>query len=340
MNYNRMANLISSHFSLDKKAFEKAGVFDAVIGVDTHLFLDPFLLKKTRIPEFRNSRNKIEKYYNQVISLLLASRVKGDRAWRAALERLTFRELRGISIGYGVRSGDGSAIGHGLALRLIDTASEILDMGIRDPAIFELIGLFEEDFGADRLSDMTIVIIKEDIYKFTERITKSLNIKELIQVRFNDNTYYLPKHPAGNRSLILLPKELLRDLPVALTWQAIDHVVSTNRELRERLNRLIGMTWKNKIKKKELRDLIFANKNNIEELLKAYRSGSGTSYDFEKDPSGQVSWYPIGKAFAEKNPLLLQPQEVTNANILGEIVEKIINQFKRNIEVNGLNEHL
>lgn len=47
-----MAQKISSYLTVDPKIFDKKGIFDTVIGIDTHLFLDPFLLRKTQIPEF------------------------------------------------------------------------------------------------------------------------------------------------------------------------------------------------------------------------------------------------------------------------------------------------
>lgn len=337
-----MAQLLSSYLQVAHDKFEKNGIFDAVIGIDTHLFLDPFLLRKTKINEFKKSRIKVESYYSDVIRLLLSyRRNRNIRAWREALRRLTFKETSGVFIGYGVCSGDGNAIGMGLAKRLLSTALDILEMGIDDPEIFELIGLFEEDFGADRLSDMTIVIIKEDVFAYTERVAKDLGVANdlLVKWQFREHTYTLPKHPTKRRPAVLLPKELLRDLPVALSWEGIDHVVSTNRELRDRLNRLIGETWKKKIKKRELRDFIFSNKSNVQELVAAYKRNTGEPYNFDIDPAGEVKWYELGNAFARQNFLTLQ---LTNRNLddLESIVEKIIIQFKKLIEVNGLNRNL
>lgn len=337
-----MAQLFSSYLGVDHRAFEKNGLFDAVVGVDTRLFLDPFLLKKTKIKEFTNSRRKVETYYSDIIRLLIAHKSsKNVRAWREALKRLTFRETSGVFIGYGVHSGDGNAIGLGLAKRLLSTALDILDMGIKDPEIFELIGLFEEDFGADRLSDMTIAIIKEDIFLYTEHVASILKVKQdkLIRWRLKDREYLLPKHPAKKGPAVILPKVLLRDLPIALSWDAIDHVVSTNRELRERLNRLIGETWKKKIKKRELRDYIFTSKQNIETLVSAYKKSTGNYYDFDLDPAGEVKWYEIGNEFASGHPLTLQLL-AKNLDTLEDIVGKIVDQFKKLIEVNGLNKNL
>jgi len=338
-----MAQKISSYLSVNPRIFDKKGIFDAVIGIDTHLFLDPFLLKKTRISEFKKSRAKILRYYADIIKLLQSSKKTNDIAWRTAQRRLIFKELRGVSIGYGVHSSDGSAIGITLANRLISTASEIIDMGIRDPEIFELLGLFETDFGADRLSDMTISIIKDEIYKFSARIAKELKIENLLTTKTLERVYYLPKHPQGrNKPIVFLPRELLRDLPVAYSWEDIDYVVSTNKELRDRLNKLIGMVWKKNIKfpKRVLRDIILKDPENLRTLIESYRERGDGPYDFENDPSGEISWYNFGKAYADRYPFKLDLKRTASIDEVEAVVEKIIQQFKRNIEENGLNEVL
>ena len=336
-----MAELLSSYLGIKHDSFEKNGIFDSVIGVDTRLFLDPHLLRKTQILEFKNSRRKIEKYYENIIHLLsVYNKTKNNRAWNEAFKRLNFKEMKGVFMGYGVGTGNGNAIGPKLAKKLLNTAYDIFQMGIHDPVIFELIGLFEEGFGADRLSDMSIVVIKEDIYTYTNNIIKKLEINTSTRRwKIKGKEYILPKHPIKNKPLILLPKELLRDLPVAQTWDAIDHVVSVNRELRERLNKLIGEAWKKKIKKSELRDIIFKDKVNIECLLDAYKKNKSGHYDFDNDPAGEVKWYEIGNQFARDYPcqILETPKDI---NSLERVIGDIINQFKKLIELNGLNNNL
>ncbi|MCL4416599.1 MAG: hypothetical protein M1365_07900, partial [Actinobacteria bacterium] len=334
-----MAQTLSSYLGLSEEALEEKGVVNTIIGVDTHLFLDPFLLKKTTITEFYGSYKALEDYFSPIVTLLNASTQREDRAWKEAYKRLIFKELRGVSIGYGAHSSDGSAIGPQLAIKLVESGLEIIKMGIKDPEIFHLIGLFEDNFGADRLSDMTISIIKHDLYKFTQRIATELGMKNLVEFKTGNQSYLLPKHPLKNSPLIFLPKELLRDLPVALTWEGIDYVVSANQELRNRLNQMIGHSWKNKITKKELRAAIFSDKKNIEALVSAYKSSKAEHYDFKRDPEGEISWYPLGKEFADKNPIQL-PKNVKSIDDLQNVVNEMIIQFRKNIEVNGLKEHL
>jgi len=235
-----MAQTLNSYLRISEKELDDNGIVNTVIGVDTHLFLDPFLLKKSTIPEFKNSYKALVQYFTPIVTLLKASTQSKDRAWKEAYKKLIFKELRGVAIGYGARSSDGSAIGPKLAIQLVESGLEIVRMGITDPEIFQLIGLFEDNFGPDRLSDMTIQIIKANLYAFTHRISKELRLKQLVKFQTNDSTYLLPNHPSKKTPLIFLPKELLRDLPVALSWEGIDYVVSVNRDLRNRLNQLIG----------------------------------------------------------------------------------------------------
>lgn len=337
-----MAQKLSAVLGIKPKAFEQNAILDSLIGVDTHLFLDPHLLRKTKIPEFKTSRRKIEKYYSDILRLLSASRQKGDRAWREAYSRLIFKELRGAAIGYGVTRSDGNAIGPVLGRRLVETAEEIISMGIKDPEIFELLGLFEEGFGADRLSDMTMRIIRDDLYKFTARIADELSISKRINVRTRDGAYSLPRDPSGPRSIVFLPKEFLRDLPVALTREDIDHVVATNEELRRRLNELIGRVWKRgvRIPKGILRDIILKNPENLKKLLESYKANKASSYDFENDPAGQLSWYEFGQKWATDHPFQFALSARPNIDELEGVVRQIVEQFKKNVEDNGLNECL
>jgi hypothetical protein len=79
----------------------RLGAFNALIGIDSRLFVDPLLLKNLKIPEFRGSRKQFEKYFREVSFLLAKSKTNGDAAWREAARRLVFRETKGISLGYG-----------------------------------------------------------------------------------------------------------------------------------------------------------------------------------------------------------------------------------------------
>src|SRR5208283_1810320 len=95
--------LFSSHFNIDKKRMASLGLFDPMLNVDTNLFIDPILLKKSQHETIRvGATAEYRKRFEQIISLLKASKAKGDVAWRAAKKMIQLKEVQGTCLGYGV----------------------------------------------------------------------------------------------------------------------------------------------------------------------------------------------------------------------------------------------
>jgi len=333
---------LSEHLGVSSSVLKRKGVFDAFIGLDSRLFVDPLLLRRLRIPEFRGSRRKFERHFSNILRLLAASSTPDDAAWRGARRRMVFRETRGVSLGYGVHSGNGNAIGPVLGNQLLQTASEIVKLGITDPVIFELLGLFEEGFGPDRLSDMTISIIRDDLLSYSERVCQQLQIRTHTSVHTSNRDYRVAAGPDGRSPLVFVPEKLLLPLPVAFSWGDIDSVVAHNQLLRARINELIGGIWRRgtRVSKSDLKAALLNNPASLNSLIEAYKGNDAVSYDFEQDNLGIILWYELGKKFAARHPIQLSPSRPANINELEAVVEAIIEQFKRNIEQNGLNEHL
>ena len=321
---------------------KKRGVFDALIGIDSRLFLDPLLLKRLKIPELKSSRKHFEQYFRKVLLLLTASRKPNDVAWRAAERLLIFKETQGVSLGYGISTSDGSGIGAVLGGRLLNTASEMVEMGINDPAIFELLGLFESDFGPDRLSDMTISIIRDDLFRYTSRVAQDLGLRKLVWMKTSDGRYQLPKGPSPKKPLVFVPHRVLRRLPVAQSWDEITKVVWFNEMLRRKLNKIISKYWKKGVTavKENLRATFLANPKELKDLLRGYKEYEAKPYDVLSDPQGMLSWFELGKQYAKNHPLALQMVKAPTLDEIQGIVQTIIEQFRDLIENNGLNIHL
>ena len=258
-----MSVRLSDYFKIDEKKLDKEGVFNAFIDIDSKLFLDPHLLKEVKIPELSNSYDKLKDHFRKIILLLKVSKKKLDLPWEQAAKMLRFKEVRGISMGYGKNTNDGHGIGPGLRLELLNRASEIVSLGIEDPEIFELIGLFTEKFGPDLLSDMTINIIKEDLDAYSARLVKQFQINKTIRVGDLD----LPRHPDGNKPARFVPKSLLRDIPTAQTREDISRIVNHNQQLRDKFNRVIAEVWKSNVKtsdrKNAIKSYLFRNNQDL-----------------------------------------------------------------------------
>ena len=171
-----MPKSLAEVLDIQRTDLEKLGAFDPVLDTDTRLFIDPHLLKHCEIEEFVDSYENLQKHFLSIAKLLLASEKKGDIFWSSADKLMRWPEVKGLCIGYASKGTSGSGIGPELRERLLTTAKIIIDKGRNDPELFELVGLFETDFGPDRISDMTANVIRNDLKNFTLRVLANLDI--------------------------------------------------------------------------------------------------------------------------------------------------------------------
>src|ERR1039458_9275817 len=165
-----MAISASDYLNLAPSKFAATGAFDPVLNVDSLLFLDPLLLRKTRVPEFKQSYAKLEARFKGIGKLLRHSKGPGDPYWRQAERLFVFPEVEGLCIGYSSKGTGGAGMGGGLRSTVLETGKAIIDGGNQDPEIFELMGLFEKGVGRDRISDMVARVIIADIAAYTARV--------------------------------------------------------------------------------------------------------------------------------------------------------------------------
>ena len=170
----RNPTLFSRHFGIKKQKIEESGLFDPMLNVDTNLFVDPVLLKRSRHREISTSATaEYRKRFYQIISLLKASRKKDDAAWRAAKRMIQLREVQGTCLGYGASSISGRSVAASIQETILVTAKEIVDAGIEEPELFLLLPLFEEGIGPDTISDFTTSVIEDSLLRFTARMAPS-----------------------------------------------------------------------------------------------------------------------------------------------------------------------
>lgn len=320
----------NKHFGIPLKDWERTGAFNPVIGVDSLFFLDPLRLESCAVPEFAGALTKVRAYFRQTVTLLQSGNAI---ARKKAISRLTLKELRGVGMGYSDRSDDGSAIGPGLAAQLATTATALIQMGIVDPSIFEIMGLFEDNFGPDRLSDIVISILADEVYQYTGRVADDLGIERPYEVEGTD--VRLPKHPLDDKPLVLLPIALLRDLPVATSFEEIEAAAQFNADLRTRFNLLLEDCFdgKRKPEKSEAREALVDSRDRLATVLDAYLSATPESYDFEGDPKGLDRWLEKAKEVAADTPLSF-PATPTLPEVQ-EVVGEIISAFKNFVENKG-----
>ncbi|TOH25542.1 hypothetical protein CGI85_23730, partial [Vibrio parahaemolyticus] len=90
-----------------------------------------------------------KKRFETIIKLLSKSSEKNDVPWRNAARLFKFSEISNTCLGYGA-SVKGSGFGTDLVSTTLDTAYQIVSLGIDDIDMFMVLALFEEGIGPDR----------------------------------------------------------------------------------------------------------------------------------------------------------------------------------------------
>ena len=268
-----MAILFSSFFNIDLIKVQELGVFDAIIDGDNHFFINIKRLQATTVPEFKNAYSCINKYF-QEIGMLLKMSNKNDKLYRQARKNFQFHEVNGINLGF-AEGICGAGFGKKLQDKIIEDAYEIIKSGSEQPEIFHLVGLFEENVGPDRLSDMIACLVEKNIEAYTRRINMQLGInpENFPSYKFDDGIALNPYKK--DIKLLLLPLDILHELPIAYYWDDIDRVCQENAAIRNEINLLIGERWKkmtSTMRKRSLREYIFKNPEALSRIIDNYRA--------------------------------------------------------------------
>lgn len=155
-----------SEYIKPEKSLSKLGVFDALIDKDSHFFINIIRLKKSTVPEFIEAYNKLNSFFTDIATLLDAADAPSttDKMYRSARKKFVFHEVNGINLGFS-KSHIGAGWGKKLSDKVLFDAYQIVKKGSKQPEIFHLVSLFEENVAGDRLSDMIAAIIEPYIKK-------------------------------------------------------------------------------------------------------------------------------------------------------------------------------
>jgi hypothetical protein len=331
-----MATRISDALQVSHGNLEAHGAFDAFTDIDSHFHIHPSLLAVTTVPELADADALFKAHFTKIIVLLNGANNQNDILYRNAVKQLVFPEIPLAALGYAKDNTRGRAIGIKLADQIAETAFQIVKAGIKDPVIFELVGLFEEDVGSDLISDMTLWLIVPGILKFNERIVKNLNLKT-IKTQVANTIQSLPLDADTGKPILLIPKDILSPLPVATSFDDIDTVCNYNDEVRDVINKRIGRTWgdaRNKIHKRDIKKALLDNPALLKDLLEQYKQTPPAKYDYENDPLGELLWFEASREFAQQFPIKLKP--IPDHTHVVQVVTQICGQYKRLIEQNGL----
>lgn len=339
-----MSQSLADYHGIQDDVFAATGALDPILDVDTRLFIDPSLLRVCSVPELTASYASVVEYFDNVMKIVRNIQEPRDRMWRKADELLKFPEVAGLSIGYASKGTSGSGMGPALREHLLGTIIEIVNAGVSDPTLFELVGIFEDGIGPDRISDMVARIIASDLVKFTQRVCRDcgipMTLHRLPKLNISED---LPSNPLTGNPIILVPNAILRDLPIAHEYADIEWIASHNATLREELNSLIGANWRRITiadQKLKLRNDFVRFPEVLKDVIRAYLTEVPDAYDFEDDRSGEVIWYKASKRMPSVAPLDLTLSDEPTVDEVFGVVTKICTHFRSLVEDNQLGQLL
>jgi len=335
--------LFSQQFNIPKLDLDREDLLDPFLNADTKLFIDPLLLKTSRNRIIKaTGQSLFRKQLSDIVKLILASKSDSDAAWKAALRLLDLHERRETCLGYGGSGVSGSSRPESLKVRILKTTREVLDLGITNPEIISLMGVFEDDVGPDTISDLTTNAIFPALQQITLDFCKKHGVPTK-QFEIGLDSYELPINPLEPKhGFALVPKDILRELPVATDWSDIDRVVRHNEMLRRKINALIANIAKATIaeKKRAMRAVALSSRSNFQAMFDDMLTGKVRGYDFARDKRNIEALRKLLETVATQYPLAIAQPKTKTSEELRRIVSQIVAQFKQLIENNDLSHLL
>ncbi len=330
---------ISSEFNIDVALLDTLGIINVLLDTDTLLFIDPLLLKGSNQREISDGAyQSYRKRFENIIKLLSLSKTVDDVPWRNAKRLLHFSEISWTCLGYGTTV-MGSGFGKDLISSTLDTASQIVALGVNDIDLFMALALFEEGIGPDRISDMTTNIILFDLIAFSQRVNETLKLPTK-QFKIENKNYQLINNPYSNQPIIFVPNDIVRDLPIASDWSDISRVVRENESLREKVNNHVGEIWATMTKKEKqrLKKAAMQSKEALQQVIDMIHEVEPLPYKLKNDKNGELFWTELLNRIPKEYPYDLSSyaNKELNDNEIVEIANKILMQFKDLIENKGL----
>jgi hypothetical protein len=188
------------------------------VGVDVPVGIDPFLLFKSRVPEYRDLHGILISTFNAGIDAIRQDDI-------AEASRLfDFPEVAAIGMGYTQKSKRGSGVGSYLSRLIIETlvgSPGLQERGIRHVEEMQLVSA---GIGPDRVSDITANILKRFLIGYTQRqcalwdisLESKVPIEHIYDAsshRWEDSYEDLPVSPKDGSPILLVPRRLVRALP-------------------------------------------------------------------------------------------------------------------------------
>jgi hypothetical protein len=326
----------SEHFDLDEDFSEVSGAFDPILHTDTRLFVDPFLIFKESQGEWADAHGELIGYFDSAFKLL-GGHENNPRSlqYKRVVQLLRFPEPQEFCLGYVGSGTRGAGSGLGLARQMTRAMREAIARGLdKGMAHFEELGVLVERINRDRISDITLSILKPRFIKYTQEIAEKWEVETkpvLVPQSVYDSrrrawepgTFDLPVNPHNKRAVLLTPNRFLRELP---TLNANDWWEFSESPLRDDLN----LTVMENVDSHEIVRLARSRAELVREWAEAREGLPATPYPVTRDPKGFHNWNVNAMAIVRDNPV-----DLSSETSIYDVVAKIIKVFKHYVEQQG-----
>ena len=332
--------LFSTYFGIDPAEIDKAGLVDPFLNVDLELFVDPVLLEKSAHPEIaKDAVAAFRDHFSKIVRLLTISKVEEDAAWKAARRLLNLDESSENGLGYGGASRSGSSRPEEIQTMILRTTNEIITLGAKDPEMISLMGFFEEGVGPDTISDFTSRVIFLSLAAITSNFCNSqgLATTPISDERPDIGLPHYVDSKGNSRPFLLVPKDIVRDLPIANDWSDVQEAAMRNAEIRDRVSQLLaGITEPTVTDTKHaLRGAALSSADAFNHFLASVKDNA-SNYDPIQDALG---YYRYRQLLLTDPKALSEPSSVdlsTGPEAVHSVVHEAIELFKKHVEVGDL----
>lgn len=338
--------LFSEYFGIDPKILAAEGLVDTFLNVDTPLFIDPLL-----IPKSSNSIISVDAYdsfknhFSKIVRALVVCENEGDVAWKGAQKLLSLKEPPENGLGYG--TGDRSGASRPLELRdtILRTLNEIVKLGAKDPEMISLMALFEENVGPDTISDLTTRVITPQLVDLTTKFCDKYKIatKE-VKLAQSIGKSRLPVYRTireTDRPIILVPRDIIRELPMANDWSDVQSAIDANNMIRDSVNVfLAGLIKPTVIERKEALRRAALSSPDVFKMLLVSLKDAASHYDPNIDALGYYKLKELLKVDLSTMRVKLGFKVEDGPENVLKLAVKTIEQFKHHVENGNLWEAL
>jgi hypothetical protein len=317
----------------DIRADDDDDWFDPILDTDTRLFVDPFLIFKETAGEWANAHPELIDYFDSAFKLLSGHEDnRQSLKYRRVVTLMTFPEPQEFCLGYVGTGTRGSGAGPGLANQIVAAMQQAIKRGLdHGLAHFEELGVLVDRINRDRISDITVSILKRRFIAYTQRVASEIGAAvepvsvpnstyDPIRKRWMSATFDLPKNPHTGRAVLLTPKRFLRELPTLNADDWFDYSEST---LRDDMN----LTVMENVNSKEIVRLARSRAELIRAWTKARERAPAKPYAVQRDPKGLHNWNMLAAQFVSNHPVTPQPDDSIH-----DFVERMVSTFKHYIE--------